>query len=209
MTSPFYQPLFDTRLSPDRQAVGEFETTEGGYRFSSSVGGVVTGRGADIIIVDDPMKADDAVSDARRTSLNEWYDNTLRSRLNRQEEGAIILVMQRLHADDLVAHVREHEEWDVVSFPAIAVQDTDYDISTPYGRRKIHRREGEVLQPTLLSPTTLEKLRQSMTEYHFAAQYQQDPTPRRKHGEIRMAQVLRTGLGAGNIHPDLSELGYS
>ena len=56
----------------------------------------MTGRGADIIIVDDPMKADDAISDARRTSLNEWYDNTLRSRLNRQEEGAIILVMQRL-----------------------------------------------------------------------------------------------------------------
>jgi predicted phage terminase large subunit-like protein len=86
--------------------------------------------------------------------------------------------MQRLHADDLVAHVQEHEEWDVVSFPAIAVEDTDYDISTPYGRRKIHRREGEVLQPALLSPTTLEKLRQSMTEYHFAAQYQQNPTPR-------------------------------
>jgi hypothetical protein len=61
MASPFYQSLFDTRLSPDRQAVGEFETTEGGYRFSSSVGGVVTGRGADIIIVDDPMKADDAI----------------------------------------------------------------------------------------------------------------------------------------------------
>jgi hypothetical protein len=98
MISPFYRALFDTRLSPDRQAVGEFETTEGGYRFSSSVGGVVTGRGADIIIIDDPMKAGDAISDARRNSLNEWYDNTLRSRLNSQEEGAIILVMQRLTA---------------------------------------------------------------------------------------------------------------
>jgi hypothetical protein len=87
MTSPFYQASFDTRLSPDRQAVGEFETTDGGYRFSSSVGGVVTGRGADIIIVDDPMKADDAISEARRNSLNEWYDNTLRSRLNSQEQG--------------------------------------------------------------------------------------------------------------------------
>lgn len=178
MASPFYQALFDTRLSPERQAIGDFETTKGGYRFSSSVGGVVTGRGADIIIVDDPMKADDAISDVRRNSLNEWYDNTLRSRLNSQETGAIILVMQRLHADDLVAHVQEHEAWDVVSFPAIAVDDTDYEIWTPCGRRKIHRREGEVLQPALLSPATLEVLRQSMTEYHFAAQYQQNPTPR-------------------------------
>jgi hypothetical protein len=65
----------------------------------------VTGRGADLIIVDDPMKADDALSDARRQSVNTWYDNTLRSRLNRQDEGAIIVVMQRLHADDLVAHL--------------------------------------------------------------------------------------------------------
>jgi predicted phage terminase large subunit-like protein len=189
MTSPFYQALFDTRLSPDRQAVGEFETTEGGYRFSSSVGGVVTGRGADIIIVDDPMKADDAVSDVRRNSLNEWYDNTLRSRLNSQDQGAIIVVMQRLHADDLVAHVQEHEEWDVVSFPAIAVQDTDYDILTPYGRRIIHRREGEVLQPALLSQATLETLRQTMTAYHFAAQYQQNPTPR--EGNMVKAEWLK------------------
>jgi predicted phage terminase large subunit-like protein len=178
IASPFYQAMFDMRLLPDRQAVGEFETTNGGYRFSSSVGGVVTGRGADIIIVDDPMKADDAISDARRTSLNEWYDNTLRSRLNSQERGAIVLVMQRLHGDDLVAHVQEHEAWDVVSFPAIADENTDYDISTPYGRRKIHRGEGEALQPALISFAKLQELRQSMTEYHFAAQYQQNPIPR-------------------------------
>src|SRR5205085_6476955 len=55
MTSPFYQSLFETRLSADRNAVAEFETTRGGYCLSTSVGGVVTGRGADIIIVDDPM----------------------------------------------------------------------------------------------------------------------------------------------------------
>ena len=189
MTSPFYQALFDTRLSLDRQAVGEFETTEGGYRFSSSVHGVLTGRGADIIIVDDPQKADEALSDTRRNSLNEWYDSVLRTRLNSQEQGAIILVMQRLHADDLVAHVQEHEVWDVVSFPAIAVEDADYDVSTPYGRRRVHRLEGEVLQPALLSPTTLETLRESMTAYHFAAQYQQNPTPR--EGNMVKAEWLK------------------
>lgn len=178
MTSPFYQALFDTRLSSERQAVSDFETTEGGYRLSSSVNGGVTGFGADVIIVDDPMKAADATSDVRRDSLNEWFDNTLRSRLNSQETGAVIIVMQRLHADDLVAHVQRNEKWDVVSFPAIAEDDTDYDIQTPYGRRLIQRREGEVLQPALLPPATLEQLRQSMTEYHFAAQYQQNPTPR-------------------------------
>ena len=88
ITSPFYQSLFGTRLSSDRNAAAEFETTQGGYRLSTSVGGVLTGRGADVIIVDDPMKAGDALSDRRRQDVHDWYDNTLRSRLNRQEQDA-------------------------------------------------------------------------------------------------------------------------
>src|SRR5215470_18843120 len=70
MGSAFYQALFDTRLS--REAISDFATTEGGYRFSTSVEGVLTGRGADVIIIDDPLKADDAVSEPRRRSVNEW-----------------------------------------------------------------------------------------------------------------------------------------
>ena len=177
ITSPFYQSLFATRLSAERNAVAEFETTQGGYRLSTSVGGVVTGRGADVIIVDDPMKADDALSDARRQAVNDWYDNTLRSRLNSQEQGAIIVIKQRLHADDLVAHLQETETWDVLSLPAIAEKDECYDLRTPYGRRLIRRRDGEILHPALLPASALESLRHSMTEYNFAAQYQQDPQP--------------------------------
>jgi predicted phage terminase large subunit-like protein len=177
MMSPFYQSLFRARLSAERNAIAEFETTEGGYRLSTSVGGVVTGRGADVIVVDDPMKADDALSDARRQSVHDWYDNTLRSRLNRQDEGAIIIIMQRLHADDLVAHLMETERWDVLSLPAIAETDACYRLITPYGQRMIQRRAGEVLHPKLLPAAELERLRHSMTEYNFAAQYQQDPQP--------------------------------
>jgi predicted phage terminase large subunit-like protein len=177
MTSAFYEALFDTRLSKGREAISDFETTNGGYRLSTSIGGVLTGRGADLIIIDDPLKADDALSESRRRSVNEWYDNTLRSRLNNQEKGAIIIVMQRLHADDLVAHVQQTERWDVLSFPAIAEQDEIYNIQTPYGRKQIQRRTGEILQPSLLSPTTLEVHRRAMTDYNFTAQYQQNPQP--------------------------------
>jgi predicted phage terminase large subunit-like protein len=177
MTSPFYQALFDTRLAKGREAVSDFETTAGGSRFSTSVGGVLTGRGADIIIIDDPLKADDALSEPRRRAVNEWYDNTLRSRLNSQDRGVIILVMQRLHADDLVAHVQRHESWDVLSFPAIAEMDETWDFSTPYGRRRIHRKTGEILQPSLLSAAALESQRRGMSEYNFVAQYQQNPQP--------------------------------
>jgi predicted phage terminase large subunit-like protein len=189
MMSPFYRALFDTRISEERQAVEEYETTKGGSRVSTSVGGIVTSRGADIIIVDDPMKAEEAISDVRRNSLKEWYDNTLRSRLNYQETGAIIIVMQRLHIDDLVGHVQENEDWEVLSFPAIAVEDTEYEYQTPYGRRRVFRREGEVLQPALQSAATLEKLRRGMTDYNFTAQYQQNPAPRA--GNIVKTQWLK------------------
>ncbi len=177
MQSPFYEGLFDTRISRGREAVSDFETTDGGYRLSTSIGGVLTGRGADIIIIDDPLKAADALSEPRRQSVNEWYDNTLRSRLNSQENGAIVIVMQRLHADDLVAHVQEHESWELLSFPAIAEQDETHEFFTPYGRKRVQRKNGEILQPTLLSSTTLDAIRRGMTEYNFAAQYQQDPQP--------------------------------
>jgi hypothetical protein len=176
MMSPFYQALFDTRISDQRDAVSEFETSEGGFRLSTSVGGVLTGRGADIIIVDDPLKADDALSDTRRESVNAWYDNTLRSRLNSHQNGAIVIVMQRLHADDLVAHVQEYETWDVLSFAAIAERDEAYDFSTPFGPRRVRRQNGEILQSTLLTREALDTQRRS-TEYNFAAQYQQDPQP--------------------------------
>ncbi len=177
MGSPFYQALFNTRISGKRDTVADFETTQGGFRFSTSVGGGFTGRGADVIVIDDPLKADEALSDARRESVNEWFNNTLRSRLNKQVEGAIIIVMQRLHADDLVAHVQETENWRVLSFSAIAEDDESYEIQTPYQTTRFRRKAGDILQPSLTPRSALNTLRTSVTPYHFAAQYQQNPQP--------------------------------
>src|SRR5262245_36465580 len=73
----------------------ECTATMGGGRFAVPVGGSFTGRGADIIIIDDPLKADDAQSERARRALNDWYATTLISRLNDKQTGAIILVMQR------------------------------------------------------------------------------------------------------------------
>ena len=100
MSSSFYRRVFPgTRLSAQKQAVNDFKTTQQGFRMATSVGGTLTGRGADIIIIDDPLKADDALSETRRTAANDWLDNTLLSRLNSKENGIIILVMQRLHQE--------------------------------------------------------------------------------------------------------------
>jgi hypothetical protein len=136
MASNFYRRLFPrTRLSPEKQSVGEFMTTEQGFRMSTSVGGTLTGRGADQIILDDPLKPGDALSETRRNSVNEWYDSTLVSRLNNKQSGVIIIVMQRLHQDDLVGHVMGQEDWEVLSFPAIAEEDEVHVIECPLGAR--------------------------------------------------------------------------
>jgi predicted phage terminase large subunit-like protein len=73
--------------------------------------------------------------------------------------------------------VQQHETWDVLSFPAIAEQDETYEIMTPYGGKRFHRRQGDILDAALLSPAELETTRQGMTEYNFVAQFQQNPQP--------------------------------
>ena len=178
MMSDFYQRLFPrTRLSTEKQSVNEFVTTAQGFRMSTSVGGVLTGRGADVIILDDPLKPEDALSETRRNSVNEWYDGTLLSRLNSKETGVIIIVMQRLHQDDLVGHVRDQEDWELLSFPAIAEENEVHLIESPLGRRWFERKAGEALQPERESLLILKGIRQNMGGYYFASQYQQNPMP--------------------------------
>ena len=95
---------------------------------ATSVGGVLTGRGGDFIIIDDPLKPDEALSDPQRNAANEWYAHTLYRGLNNKETGCIIVIMQRLHEDDLVGHVLQKDNWKVLRFPAIAIEDEQYDI---------------------------------------------------------------------------------
>jgi hypothetical protein len=87
------------------------------------------------------------MSDARRNAANEWYDGTLYSRLNDKAKGAIIIIMQRLHEDDLAGHVLMQEAWDLVSFPAIAEADEEHSVDTLFGRKGFIRRAGEALHP--------------------------------------------------------------
>src|SRR5262252_8386889 len=130
LMSGWYQRAFPTRLSAQRQAVPEFETTQQGCRLATSVGGVLTGRGADLIIIDDPLKPEEALSQAQRQAANDWFDHTLYSRLNDKKNGAIVVIMHRLHEDDLVGHVLAQEDWEVVSFPAIAEDDETQIVDT-------------------------------------------------------------------------------
>ncbi|HYL33441.1 MAG TPA: phage terminase large subunit [Stellaceae bacterium] len=176
MLSAWYRRLFPTRLA-DRHAVYDFVTTRQGTRMATSVGGVLTGRGADIIIIDDPIKPEDALSAPRRTSANEWYDHSLLSRLNDKANGCIIIIMQRLHQVDLVGHVLEQGDWEVLSFPAIAEKDETHVIETIFGRSAFKRTTGDVLHPEREPRAILEAIRRTIGEYNFSCQYQQNPMP--------------------------------
>lgn len=178
MASEWYQDLFrSTRLATVRSAVHDFATTEKGSRLATSVGGVLTGRGADFIIIDDPLKPDEALSETQRNAVNSWYDHTLISRLNDKRTGCIILIMQCLHEDDLVGHVLDGEPWKLVRFPAIAETDETHVIETPYGTRSFRRSAGEALHPEREPVEILNQLREIQGEYNFAGQYQQSPAP--------------------------------
>ena len=157
--------------------MAEFETTAQGCRLATSVGGVLTGRGADIIIIDDPLKPEEALSQAQRQAANEWFDHTLYSRLNDKRKGAIILIMHRLHEDDLVGHVLAQEPWEVARFPAIAEDDETHIIEARLESRCVTRQRGEALHPEREPQEMLEQIRRTLGEYNFAGQYQQAPSP--------------------------------
>lgn len=179
MQSPLYRALFPrTVISKEKQSVSEFATTANGFRMATSVGGVFTGRGGDFLIVDDPMKPEEALSETRRKTVIEWYDNTLASRLNNKNTDCIIVVMQRLHEDDLAGHLIEQGGWEVLSFPCIAEHEEVHLIENSFGRSTYRRKPGDVLDPTRESLETLAAIRKSAGDYVFQSQYQQNPMPR-------------------------------
>ncbi len=178
MSSAWYQRIFPgTRLASRRQAVHDFVTTSKGGRLATSLGGVLTGRGADFIIIDDPLKPEEALSEVQRKNANDWYDHTLVSRLNDKCKGCIIIIMQRLHEDDLVGHVLQQGGWRLLKFPAIAEESETHILTTPYGPKTFHRSVGEALHPSREPLEVLSQLRDVLGEYNFAGQYQQAPAP--------------------------------
>jgi predicted phage terminase large subunit-like protein len=176
MEADFYKRAFPTRIASDRRQLEEYHTTAGGYRMATSVLGSGTGFGADGIIIDDPIKADDVYSDVIRSSTNRWFHNTLSSRLNDQRFGWILCVMQRLHTDDMAAQMIA-AGWDVLILPAIANEDEEIPFTTALGSDVWRRREGEVLSPERQPLSVLLEERGRIPELTFSAQYQQRPFP--------------------------------
>jgi predicted phage terminase large subunit-like protein len=159
----------------------------GGGRLATSLTGTLTGRGGDIVIIDDPIKPDEAHSEVSRNNANEWFRSTLASRLDDKGAGAVVIVMQRLHQFDLAGMLIESGGWYQLSLPAIAIEDERIPLC---GGRFHQRRTNDVLHPERESREVLESLRVMMGSINFDAQYQQQPVP--ADGNIIKADWLRT-----------------
>jgi predicted phage terminase large subunit-like protein len=157
-----------TKLRTDSKARGSWLTTEDGGMKCAGVGGPLTGRGFDLVIIDDPHKNwEEAMSPQARERVIEWFNATLYTRL---EPGAVIIVIQtRWHESDLTGYlINEHrDDWEVIRYPALAEDDSDI----------LGRKEGEALCPERFTAERLEDMKATMGSYIFAGLYQQRPAP--------------------------------
>jgi predicted phage terminase large subunit-like protein len=158
-----------------RTADSDLFTTARGFRRATSISATLTGLGGDCFIIDDPLKPIDAQSDTQRNHLNGWFSSTLMSRLDNKVTGSIIVVMQRVHLNDLTGYLLENSGgWTVLNLPAIA--ETREEIEVGPGRLHL-RQAGEALHPEREPLSALELLRHELGSDIFAAQYQQAPVP--------------------------------
>jgi predicted phage terminase large subunit-like protein len=199
-------PVFGVGLAPGVAAAGRWGVAEhGGGCVAAGVGGPITGRGADVLIIDDPLKnRAEAESPLIRRKTWEWYRSTARTRL--APGGSIVVVMTRWHTDDLVGRLLAADDqevpWEVLSFPALAEADD------PLGRRP-----GEALFPARYPAAVLARIRRDLGSYEWSALYQQAPSPpggglfKREFFQVfeRIGQVFVLHGGSGERQERLAE----
>lgn len=165
---PIYDGIFGMKLKQDEKSSSKWKTSSGGSYTSVGIGGTITGRGAHLFIIDDPIKnADDAQSVQFRNKQWEWYRSVAYTRL--MKDGAVVIILTRWHTDDLAGRLIEQQneglgdEWDVIKIPAIATEDDKY------------RKKGEALWESEFPLSRLKKTKDVVGPYVFESLYQQEP----------------------------------
>lgn len=177
LRSDWYQRIFpETVLRSDQDEKGKFMTTLNGQRFSTSVGGTLTGIGGNYIIVDDPLNPEQAASDVERKSANEWVRSTLFTRTNNEAKSRILVVMQRLHDADVSGMLLENGKWEHLNLPVLFKERKTISIGS-IGRKKWEVEAGEPLDKKRWGLSAIENRKADMTPFMFSAQYMQEPVP--------------------------------
>ena len=180
LNSEHYRKFWGTQvcLAKDQNLKTQYENTKRGVMFATSISGSATGKGCDELIVDDPLSAKNAFSETEREAANRNFDATFRSRLNNPATGSIIIIMQRLHEDDLTGHLlsREPGAWRHIKLPAEAEVPELWRFPISVGRMH-ERRPGELLWPERFPREVLDGLKTALGSWAYAGQYQQNPAP--------------------------------
>jgi len=193
VSAPWYQKVFPAvKLAHDQNQKHKFMTTQRGFRLSSSVGASVIGEGGNFLIIDDPISPAQAMNKNWRNHVNGWFEHTFSTRLDDKKKGVIVLVMQRLHRDDLSGYLLEKGGWEHLCLPAIAPVTQKYH----FGRVKKLREAGEFLHEDREDAKLIERAKNDLGSRAFSAQYQQNPLP--EEG----AMVRRNWLSRYSETPD-------
>ena len=176
--SNIYKKYYGDRfeLTSDQNVKTRYENDKTGYRISTSIGGLGTGEGGDIIVVDDPHNVLEAESDAKRFEVIEWWDETMSTRLNNPDTGSKIIVMQRVHGNDLAGHVLRKGGYEHLMIP-MRFEEKRVCV-TVLGRVDPREGDGELAWPGRFSEKATTKIEKEMGSYATAGQFQQRPASR-------------------------------
>ena len=171
LRDPAYQTIFQTRLDPESQGAEAWLTEEGGGFTSAGIGGAITGKGAHILNIDDPVKnREDAESETSRQNAKDWYTSTAYTRL--APGGGVLIILTRWHDDDLAGWLlanmekdKQSDQWECVNYPAEATEDEPY------------RNIGDALHPERYDEKALRRIKKNVGARDYEALYQQNPVP--------------------------------
>lgn len=195
ITSPWYKKAFsNVKITSDQNEKNKFVTTERGMRIATSVGSFITGEGGNYLIVDDPHNVSDIFSDVIRKTTLDWFDQTFTSRLDNKKKGVFVVIMQRLHQNDLSGHLLAKGGWEHLNLPLVAEENTIIDFK---GIKKT-RETGDFLHEEREGKEQVEQLKKDLGSYAFSAQYQQNPVPI-EGGIIKPSWVKRYNIIPENI----------
>lgn len=164
------------KLAADQNVKSEYKNTRQGVMVSTSVGGKAVGKGGDRIIIDDPVNPEQAYSDAERETANRWFSNTISTRLDDKKLGAMVLVMQRLHENDLTGYIlAEHDNFVHIKIEGVASRKKTFVF--PLSGREKTVYPDDLLWPEREGPEEIAEQRTNLGIYNFEGQYQQEPSP--------------------------------
>jgi hypothetical protein len=164
------QAYLAVSVDANHSAVMDFATTAGGALYAASFAGSITGRGADLIIIDDPHDIKDAGNPQQLAQTTKLFETVVLSRLNNRKTGKVIVIAHRIHEDDLSGHLLRQGDWSHLVLPMVAVKDADY--VTEYGRWR--RRKDELLRPDAFDLADLDHMKANTHNPDFEMLYQQD-----------------------------------